>query len=139
MIRRPPRSTRTDTRFPYTTLFRSLEQAVGWVEPTAKPIVRLRPRLRDDGLTSFAVESRCALPILRSLCPSHDRQSSRLEPLPRERTPLQPLHEQTAAYPVPQPRPHPASRQAPRVEFHPGAAEGPPPVPPSPERRRGKE
>src|SRR3546814_9381996 len=25
MIRRPPRSTRTDTRFPHTTLFRSLE------------------------------------------------------------------------------------------------------------------
>src|SRR3546814_13357548 len=25
MIRRPPRSTRTDTRFPYTTLFRSFE------------------------------------------------------------------------------------------------------------------
>src|SRR3546814_965166 len=33
MIRRPPRSTRTDTLFPYTTLFRSailiLEQSVG--------------------------------------------------------------------------------------------------------------
>src|SRR3546814_2208706 len=28
MIRRPPRSTRTDTLFPYTTLFRSL--AMGW-------------------------------------------------------------------------------------------------------------
>src|SRR3546814_14777810 len=27
MIRRPPRSTRTDTLFPYTTLFRSLERA----------------------------------------------------------------------------------------------------------------
>src|SRR3546814_15045697 len=26
MTRRPPRSTRTDTLFPYTTLFRSLEQ-----------------------------------------------------------------------------------------------------------------
>src|SRR3546814_607380 len=26
MIRRPPRSTRTDTRFPYTTLFRSVDQ-----------------------------------------------------------------------------------------------------------------
>src|SRR3546814_6578086 len=26
MIRRPPRSTRTDTLFPYTTLFRSLAQ-----------------------------------------------------------------------------------------------------------------
>src|SRR3546814_1823485 len=38
MIRRPPRSTRTDTLFPYTTLFRSLEvwdadeegTGVGW-------------------------------------------------------------------------------------------------------------
>src|SRR3546814_2908470 len=28
MIRRPPRSTRTDTLFPYTTLFRSPEQDV---------------------------------------------------------------------------------------------------------------
>src|SRR3546814_9994736 len=27
MIRRPPRSTRTDTLFPYTTLFRSAEKA----------------------------------------------------------------------------------------------------------------
>src|SRR3546814_14893631 len=28
MIRRPPRSTRTDTLFPYTTLFRSVRRAV---------------------------------------------------------------------------------------------------------------
>src|SRR3546814_1049123 len=28
MIRRPPRSTRTDTLFPYTTLFRSQEQRI---------------------------------------------------------------------------------------------------------------
>src|SRR3546814_3617238 len=28
MIRRPPRSTRTDTLFPYTTLFRSREEAL---------------------------------------------------------------------------------------------------------------
>src|SRR3546814_11977675 len=28
MIRRPPRSTRTDTLFPYTTLFRSRQHAV---------------------------------------------------------------------------------------------------------------
>src|SRR3546814_10481409 len=28
MIRRPPRSTRTDTLFPYTTLFRSLRRAI---------------------------------------------------------------------------------------------------------------
>src|SRR3546814_5521131 len=33
MIRRPPRSTRTDTLFPYTTLFRSLSisAAVGFI------------------------------------------------------------------------------------------------------------
>src|SRR3546814_5421173 len=31
MIRRPPRSTRTDTLFPYTTLFRS------WVSPACNP------------------------------------------------------------------------------------------------------
>src|SRR3546814_2635833 len=29
MIRRPPRSTRTDTLFPYTTLFRSVDGGVG--------------------------------------------------------------------------------------------------------------
>src|SRR3546814_3239904 len=34
MIRRPPRSTRTDTLFPYTTLFRSAEGGLcqsGWI------------------------------------------------------------------------------------------------------------
>src|SRR3546814_7319193 len=32
MIRRPPRSTRTDTLFPYTTLFRSLEMRIFFEE-----------------------------------------------------------------------------------------------------------
>src|SRR3546814_13724438 len=39
MIRRPPRSTRTDTLFPYTTLFRSVgrrELPLGAVEPGAR-------------------------------------------------------------------------------------------------------
>src|SRR3546814_17694363 len=31
MIRRPPRSTRTDTLFPYTTLFRSMMKPIGSV------------------------------------------------------------------------------------------------------------
>src|SRR3546814_17283147 len=34
MIRRPPRSTRTDTLFPYTTLFRSLEPPAIYPEDT---------------------------------------------------------------------------------------------------------
>src|SRR3546814_18650178 len=36
MIRRPPRSTRTDTLFPYTTLFRSRYAARGVYERMAK-------------------------------------------------------------------------------------------------------
>src|SRR3546814_15881576 len=36
MIRRPPRSTRTDTLFPYTTLFRSLAQLVIYLATAPK-------------------------------------------------------------------------------------------------------
>src|SRR3546814_10642114 len=44
MIRRPPRSTRTDTLFPYTTLFRSVRGAVH-DEADALPHPRLRARV----------------------------------------------------------------------------------------------
>src|SRR3546814_1883757 len=37
MIRRPPRSTRTDTLFPYTTLFRSLQSRPKFVRHTEVP------------------------------------------------------------------------------------------------------
>src|SRR3546814_11872063 len=40
MIRRPPRSTRTDTLFPYTTLVRSQAEAIHW--DTAQLAVSLR-------------------------------------------------------------------------------------------------
>src|SRR3546814_16079750 len=51
MIRRPPRSTRTDTLFPYTTLFRSEEDAVveALPEQAARVLVGLcgmRPKSR---------------------------------------------------------------------------------------------
>src|SRR3546814_18141967 len=36
MIRRPPRSTRTDTLFPYTTLFRSIWYRQLWAESLGK-------------------------------------------------------------------------------------------------------
>src|SRR3546814_3939971 len=67
MIRRPPRSTRTDTLFPYTTLFRSQgedalhrpvgERAVGQVERVAGgdpaflqyPVIPAAAPRRDDG------------------------------------------------------------------------------------------
>src|SRR3546814_21158873 len=40
MIRRPPRSTRTDTLFPYTTLFRSwVVMMTGMMLPSAAPMI----------------------------------------------------------------------------------------------------
>src|SRR3546814_6892573 len=42
MLRRPPRSTRTDTLFPYTPLFRSVESASA---PAIVPAARRRRRL----------------------------------------------------------------------------------------------
>src|SRR3546814_9363295 len=47
MIRRPPRSTRSDTPFPYTTLFRSVRNATR--EPVAPAFAARRPRGRDQG------------------------------------------------------------------------------------------
>src|SRR3546814_2802416 len=54
MIRRPPRSTRTDTLFPYTTLFRSGSDAVRpapsawpgecWWQTLAESCARIRPQ-----------------------------------------------------------------------------------------------
>src|SRR3546814_3615470 len=44
MIRRPPRSTRTDTPFPYTTLFRSRECAAHRSPPPHRGSPRGRPR-----------------------------------------------------------------------------------------------
>src|SRR3546814_4438893 len=51
MIRRPPRSTRTDTLFPYTTLFRSRLRHVGrsfgpWIVPAPSSPGRTRMKLR---------------------------------------------------------------------------------------------
>src|SRR3546814_11521217 len=50
MIRRPPRSTRTDTLFPYTTLFRSKLSTNGFGErgtiPPRAPLPQRRPHLR---------------------------------------------------------------------------------------------
>src|SRR3546814_14192082 len=78
MIRRPPRSTRTDTLFPYTTLFRS--------GPAGGPVLRLMvDRLRQRGIAVGALplrpghrlqpqpEARCDRRTARS-----DRKSTRL-------------------------------------------------------------
>src|SRR3546814_20174022 len=48
MIRRPPRSTRTDTLFPYTTLFRSAWQRRAERSPPVPLWERLQPRALDS-------------------------------------------------------------------------------------------
>src|SRR3546814_10974712 len=54
MIRRPPRSTRTDTRFPYTTLFRS-----GAVDTLADEVLQgLRRSAAEGPVAGAAVEVR---------------------------------------------------------------------------------
>src|SRR3546814_18540972 len=56
MIRRPPRSTRTDTLFPYTTLFRSLrrDSDLGTLMPTlpVRAVALASWRLEDQWITA---------------------------------------------------------------------------------------
>src|SRR3546814_273225 len=47
MIRRPPRSTRTYTRFPYTTLFRSGPIVFVNADPQARPLREAHPKLEE--------------------------------------------------------------------------------------------
>src|SRR3546814_20361893 len=58
MRRRPPRSTRTDTLFPYTTLFRAMHNFLDFEKPIAElegKIEELR-HLSDDGEINIADE-----------------------------------------------------------------------------------
>src|SRR3546814_2806546 len=56
MIRQPPRSTRTDTLFPYTTLFRSLED----VFCESRKSVNCTTHSRHEAFRSFRIACACA-------------------------------------------------------------------------------
>src|SRR3546814_7854906 len=70
MIRRPPRSTRTDTLFPYTTLFRSDDllrpRRTGW------GALALHQR-RDSGNGARIENGCCSVPVLKG---GHARKAS---------------------------------------------------------------
>src|SRR3546814_19596666 len=61
MIRRPPRSTRTDTLFPYTTLFRSL----------------MHDPERASAAESREFQSRCRMPLGDIACHVHAAEKER--------------------------------------------------------------
>src|SRR3546814_10165574 len=83
MIRRPPRSTRTDTLFPYTTLFRSKDETVagfrlGWAPEDRRALQRAMKaegvdvdvlveaglvKRYDDGETADYMRGRVLFPI----------------------------------------------------------------------------
>src|SRR3546814_10969343 len=93
MIRRPPRSTRTDTRFPYTTLFRSIgigRAARGSVAGELG-LVALDQVL---GLTTRAVERVVDVPG-RSCCQRGDD----IADVHAQRAGLDPCNEATLALP----------------------------------------
>src|SRR3546814_15412552 len=81
MIRRPPRSTRTDTLFPYTTLFRSLrrqgragegclsDQHEPWAPPPGLPLPSQGegPKLAAEAAPTRAMAMSVSLQKLRAL------------------------------------------------------------------------
>src|SRR3546814_20032514 len=55
MLRRPPRSTRTDTLFPYTTLFRSHTLRRGRIAPGSRPLSALARRSLPVVIVAFVL------------------------------------------------------------------------------------
>src|SRR3546814_1114506 len=55
MIRRPPRSTRTDTLFPYTTLFRSANPPDSCADPDQLQFVAQSATFRPESVNAFEI------------------------------------------------------------------------------------
>src|SRR3546814_2718829 len=85
MIRRPPRSTRTDTLFPYTTLFRSGDLPVAYsnwssAPPGASNLALVWPR---SVMRPFSVDACCGVRPLPFLIDRSEEHTSELQSLMR--------------------------------------------------------
>src|SRR3546814_10766282 len=74
MIRRPPRSTRTDTLFPYTTLFRSEETAERFADAAERA-----PRVPKRSLVAFRIAVAIAVRADGHVASLRSRRRSRSE------------------------------------------------------------
>src|SRR3546814_6235593 len=92
MIRRPPRSTRTDTLFPYTTLFRSRDEALRVLAAYhrehplrfAMPREELRSRLRLPRSEEHTSELQSLMRISYAVfCLKKKNKNQTAEPVPR--------------------------------------------------------
>src|SRR3546814_4957458 len=74
MIRRPPRSTRTDTLFPYTTLFRSMR---AWQDhrdhASARPAVRCERKITGTHVQPQERVASMSGPFIRRTSKSYER------------------------------------------------------------------
>src|SRR3546814_11635384 len=78
MIRRPPRSTRTDTLFPYTTLFRSLVMILGCLAASRmRWWVTVGIAIAFELFTLWTIRDNLTLNVLMLVSPV-DRKSTRL-------------------------------------------------------------
>src|SRR3546814_8203038 len=69
MKRRPPRSTRTDTLFPYTTLFRSIVgEDVKLVQKIGAEELEIKLRAGDTAPTQAGIEQADGLQVCARLC-----------------------------------------------------------------------
>src|SRR3546814_7626007 len=95
MIRRPPRSTRTDTLFPYTTLFRSdgigeveivdrIADFALWrgaIELGRRPVERLHPFFGKRRMMGGDRRAKLAGAVERQLCAEHFGQCAEDRPV----------------------------------------------------------
>src|SRR3546814_10060154 len=83
MIRLPPRSTRTDTLFPYTTLFRSDRHHTGDIVVDAQPVELVPPRHQDNRKAhpdDATVKGHAALPQLHNVAGVREEARGVVEP-----------------------------------------------------------
>src|SRR3546814_14181037 len=85
MIRRPPRSTRTDTLFPYTTLFRSPRGSTSWVvsRPCSHWLNRRTMMKRAPHVDRLALPNAPCQPRNRSVVMRSEEHTSELQSLMR--------------------------------------------------------